>query len=196
MKKILIGACLFLVSGMLYGGYFWIRKQPVEIIPDEGLVNAPRSKIPDKNKKILAFIELHGQEISPTYYKAVCTEFIIEVLNKFTPLSKQEKKDIRIITNKSLDSLVRKDAPVIRGVQTALVKSGKGIMIEKIEDVLPGDFVQFWEGVSGQQYGHCGVVVSVEPGEYLTLYSSHPSTNGYGKQKYPWPEKLYFVRLK
>src|SRR4051812_30486184 len=53
--------------------------------------------LPLKNKKIIDYVIKHGPQISPTYEKAVCTELLIEVIKNFTPLSKEDKKRIRII---------------------------------------------------------------------------------------------------
>jgi hypothetical protein len=111
-------------------------------------------------------------------------------------LTKTEKNDIRIITDSQLDSLVEAESPIIKGVQTALLKSNKGIEIKESSEVLPGDFVQFWKVFRGRPYGHCGIVLDIKPDRTLTLYSSHPLTDGYGTQRYLWPEKIYFVRLK
>ena len=79
---------------------------------------------------------------------------------------------------------------------TALLRNNKGIEIKDSSEVLPGDFVQFWKVFQGRAYGHCGIVLGIEPNKTLTLYSSHPFTGGYGTQEYLWPEKTYFVRLK
>jgi hypothetical protein len=68
--------------------------------------------------------------------------------------------------------------------------------IKESTDALPGDFVQFWNVFKGQAYGHCGIVLDIQPNKTITLYSSHPLTGGYGKQAYLWPDKIYFVRLK
>ena len=63
------------------------------------------------------------------------------------------------------------------------------------ETILFGDFVQFWNAYLGIPYGHCGVVFAVEPYKSLTIYLSLPVTGGYGKQKYLWPDHVFFVRL-
>jgi hypothetical protein len=84
----------------------------------------------------------------------------------------------------------------MKGVQTALVKNNKGIEIQDSTDVMPGDFVQFWNGFGGSSYGHCGIVSEIRPGESITLYSSHPITDGFGVQKFLWPSRLFVVRLR
>jgi hypothetical protein len=121
---------------------------------------------------------------------------VIKVIDKVKPLTRTEKNDIRIITDSQLDSLVEADSPIIKGVQTALLRNNKGIEVKDNSEVLPGDFVQFWKVFQGRAYGHCGIVLDIEPNKTLTLYSSHPFTGGYGTQEYLWPEKTYFVRLK
>jgi hypothetical protein len=92
-------------------------------------------------------------------------------------------------------SLVENETDIAKGVQNALVSSGKGTAISLVE-VKPGDFVQFWSVTGGKAYGHCGIVSSISPEESITVYSSHPLTNGYGIQKFIWPDYTYFVRLK
>jgi hypothetical protein len=96
----------------------------------------------------------------------------------------------------NLDSLLQTESPIIKGVQTGLTLKNKGIQIDNSNEVMPGDFVQFWNQHNNKEYGNCGVVLEVEPNESLTIYSSHPMTDGYGKQKFLWPDKVYFVRLK
>lgn len=195
MKKALTLALLVCVSVILLLAIFWFNTQPVwpvaKTVERQTLISLPK-----RNKEILGLIQAKGQEFAPTYHDAVCTEFVIKVINDVTPLTKTEKNDIRVITTYKLDSLIDADSPIIKGVQTALLKSDKGAMISANEKVLPGDFVQFWNVFRGKAYGHCGVVLDIEPGKWFTLYSSHPVTGGYGTQSFLWPEKTYFVRLK
>ncbi|HEY5746935.1 MAG TPA: hypothetical protein VIU12_12710 [Chryseolinea sp.] len=192
------GAIIGLIVGLalvVTFGVFWFNTQPVwpvdKIVEKEVLDN-----LPVRNKKIVEFMEVKGADLAPTYKTAVCTEFVIKVIDNFVPLTKTEKNDIRVITNAELDSLIETESSVIKGVQNALVKSGKGIEITESINVLPGDFVQFWNTFQGRGYGHCGIVLDIDPNKTITLYSSHPFTGGYGKQQYLWPEKIYFVRLK
>jgi hypothetical protein len=87
-----------------------------------------------------------------------------------------------------------KGSPVPKGVYYALSESGKGIPIDDICEVIPGDFVQFWYPDS---WGHCGIVHSLDyENKTMKLYSSFPSTSGYGIQDFEIPEYCYFVRLK
>jgi hypothetical protein len=174
---------------------FWFNTQPVWPV-DKTVEREVLDNLPVKNKEIIEFVEAKGQNLAPTYKGAVCTEFVIKVIDNVKPLTKAEKNDIRIITNSELDSLIEAGSPIIKGVQTALLKGDKGIEIKESADVLPGDFVQFWNVFQGKAYGHCGIVLDIDPNRTLTLYSSHPFTGGYGKQKYLWPEKIYFVRLR
>jgi len=183
------------IAGIFIFASYWINTQPVWIVDNE-IDNNALEKLPLKNKRIVELIEVNGKDIAPNYKDVACTEFVIRVIDNFDPLTRGEKDDIRIITNKQLDSLINNESPIIRGVQTALLNGDKGIRIDKIEDIKPGDFVQFWNLYEGKEYGHCGVVFDINPNKTITLYSSHPLTDGYGKQAYLWPDKLYAVRLK
>lgn len=150
--------------------------------------------LPSANQKLLAYIQAHGSQLAPSYNEVVCTEFVIKVLEHLRPLSRQEKRDIRIITDDDLATLYRRRDPIMKGVQTALVKSHHGVAIHRPDQVLPGDLVQFWDMWGSTPFGHCGVVVSVSPGKHLTLYSSHPVTQGFGLHTFSWPSQVYFVR--
>lgn len=191
---------IIFVGGILIGlvlfGHYWTSTQPILVATDQTVAEDTLVRdLPAKNKEIITFIEKNGARLAPTYQEAVCTEFVIKVVNEFWPLSSNEKKGIRIITSDRLDSLVEHEAPIIKGIQSALIQSDKGIAISASE-VMPGDFVQFWNGYGIGVYGHCGVVAEIVPNENITVYSSHPFTNGFGKQVFLWPDKVYFVRLK
>lgn len=173
---------------------FWIYTRPVWVV-DTQISKNLLDHLPAKNKKIVELIETRGKALAPTYRDAVCTEFVINVIDNLDSLTKTEKNDIRIITEEELGYLIEIESPVIKGIQTALVKGDKGIAVNESE-VIPGDFVQFWNVFRGMGRGHCGVVLDIDHNKTITLYSSHPLTNGYGKQEYLWPDKLYFVRLK
>lgn len=194
-KLTIITAFVLTIIGISIFGSYWINTQPVWVVGNEMNIDV-FANLPIKNKRIIQFIETKGKEIAPTYKDVACTEFVIKVINNFDSLSVNEKNNIRIITNKELDSLIDNESPIVKGVQTALLNSNKGIRVDKIEDVKPGDFVQFWNLYQGKEYGHCGVVFDIDPNKSITLYSSHPLTDGYGKQAYLWPDKLYAVRLK
>jgi hypothetical protein len=99
--------------------------------------------IPAKNKQIITFVEKHGKEISPTYFPNVCTEFVIGVLSNFITLTKKDRIRIRIITTEDIFTLRKQKSPIVSGVCFALVSSGKGVAIDSISQVMPGDFVQF-----------------------------------------------------
>ena len=192
--KMLFIAILFVLAALMLFSRFWVSTQPIGIVNDSQIKNP--QPLPGKNQAIINYIEANGEKIAPTYYPTVCTEFVIDVIAHQVHLSKDDKRTIRIITDKNIDELVNADSSLIKGVQIALARSGKGSSINDVGEVKPGDFVQFWNMYYGKAYGHCGVVMELEPGESLTLYSSHPSTDGYGKQKFSWPDKVYFVRLK
>lgn len=155
------------------------------------------SNIPLRNKQILRYVAQHGREISPTYQSAVCTEYVIKVLNNFTKLTSKQKSQIRIITTQNLDSLLQKDSEITKGIYTALGDGKQGKKINEIDSVKAGDFVQFWNVYRGKLFGHCGIVRAVNTRKgIISLYSSSPRTNGHGIQTYAIPEYIYFVRLK
>lgn len=173
----------------------WFNTQAVWPV-DRKIETDKLEGLPVTNREVIEFIQAEGQDLAPTYESVVCTEFVIKVIDRVKPLTKAERNDIRIVTDSQLDSLVEADSPIIKGVLTALLRSNKGIEIKESTKVLPGDFVQFWQVFQGKAYGHCGIILDIEPNKTLTLYSSHPITDGYGTQEYLWPEKVYFVRLK
>jgi hypothetical protein len=194
MKKIFLVIAGITVTLVSFETWRWMSMQPKH--PKVNVYkNVASPSLPAKNKKMLAYVEVNGRSIAPEYHAVVCTEFVIKVLDTFEPLSKQEKKDIRIITEDNLVELIKADAAIIKGVQNALVKSEKGIVIDDPNKVLPGDLVQFWDTFYGGAWGHCGIVSQIEPNKTLTLHSSHPFTGGYGIQTFNWPEKAFFVRL-
>ncbi len=134
----------------------------------------------------------YGPEISSSYEKAVCTEFLIQVIEKIQPLSAVDKKRIRIITEQEIQALLRQNSPIPKGVYFAFTANQKGRAIDDLKDVLAGDLVQFWY----ENWGHCGIVKSIDPDKKaMYLYSSFPSTNGYGIQRFEIPEDAFFVRV-
>lgn len=149
--------------------------------------------IPPRNQQVIDTIVKYGASISPTYKKAVCTELIIPIIEKFHKLNKADKNRIRIITNGDIQSMLKEGSPIPKGVYYALTEKGIGDPIDNVQDALPGDFVQFWT----ETWGHCGVVKSIDT-ESMTmeLYSSFPSTDGYGVQRFKIPAYCFFVRMK
>lgn len=147
--------------------------------------------IPIRNQQIIDTIKKYGPVISPTYKKAVCTELLIPVINKFHKLNKTDKNRIRIITTGDIQQMLKQNSSVPKGVYYALIEKGIGHHVD-LKNVLPGDFVQFWT----ETWGHCGVVKSIDT-ENMTmdLYSSFPSTDGYGIQRFKVPEYCFFVRM-
>ncbi|NUQ24244.1 MAG: hypothetical protein HUU34_09835 [Saprospiraceae bacterium] len=122
-KKIVITIAVGLTMtaiGLLFS--YWINTQPVwvsiNMIVDRDLLPT----IPVQNIQIINFVETHGQELAPDYEGTVCTEFVIKVIEKFKNLTQEEKQLIRIITTEQLDSLIIMDAPIIKGVQTAIIR--------------------------------------------------------------------------
>ncbi len=191
VKLVLIG--IVAVSAFVFG-YYWIDTQPVwttaNSFPEDELTQLPAS-----NQNIIRHVETHGRSIAYSYEEKVCTEFVIDVIENFTHLSPSEKNKISIITDRNVEELIGQSSPVVTGVQAALAEHDKGERVESPDAVKPGDFVQFWNLYNGKAYGHCGVVMRIDAGRTLTVYSSHPVTNGYGKQTWLWPEYEYFVRL-
>ncbi len=149
--------------------------------------------IPNRNSCVVDTVIKYGPKISTTYKKAVCTELVIKVIEKFYPLNKTDKSRIRIITNEDIHSLLSKNSSIPKGVYYALTTKGIGIPIDNMQDVKAGDFVQFWT----ETWGHCGIVKGINyETNTMDLYSSFPSTNGYGVQRFKIPQYCYFVRLK
>ena len=149
-------------------------------------------KLPTKNILVVETVKKYGPEISPTYEKAVCTELVIQVIEKIQPLEDIDKKRIRIITDENIQELLKQNSPIPKGVFYALTEKEIGFAVKK-EEVLEGDFVQFWT----ETWGHCGIVKSINlDKKEMELYSSFPSTKGYGIQKFSIPEHVFFVRLK
>jgi len=168
---------------------------PASLDFSDARVDVSRWKdLPATNKDLLTWVEQNGRAIAPSYRQVVCTEFVIGAVQHVMPLTRREKNDVRIITEGNLEEQIMEERPIIRGVQTALVAGKKGVEVAA-EDVQPGDLVQFWTIYCGKAFGHCGIVLDINPGKTLTLYSSHPVTGGYGKQMYLWPKYSYFVRL-
>lgn len=150
-------------------------------------------QLPEKNQFVVETVTKFGPEISPTYEKAVCTELVIQVLEKIQPLTETDKKRIRIITKENIHDLLDQDSEIPKGIYFALNANGSGMPIHDKNKVLEGDFVQFWT----ETWGHCGIVKSIDArNDEMELYSSFPSTNGYGIQKFRIPNHSYFVRLK
>jgi len=193
-RSISVGTMLSVVAGLVVFIDYWTSTHPLAFRLPQANASVP-ADVPARNKQVIDFIESQGKALAPTYNEAVCTEFVIHVVEHFVPLTRAEKKAIRIITSEDLKQLIDRDAPVIKGVQTALAATGKGKPIAKFEDVRPGDFVQFWNVYNGSAYGHCGVVLCIDPNESITLYSSHPVTDGFGQHEFSWPDKVFFIRL-
>lgn len=167
--------CLLVFSGLT----FFARSQS-------------KDSIPPMNQKIIDYVVKKGREISPTYHQAVCTELVIGVLEHFILLTKEDKTRIRIITKEDVYKLREAGSPIPKGVYFALTANKKGKAIDRLEDVKPGDFVQFWE----EHWGHCGIVESIDlVTKTMKLHSSFPSTDGYGIQTFNIPNECYFVRL-
>lgn len=157
-----------------------------------------QDSLPARNRQIIDTVLRYGPSISPTYAEAVCTEFVIGVLGHFIPLDAVDTVNIRIDQpRESLNDVyeqIENGSPYPKGVYYALTHNGKGIAIDDKTQVLPGDFVQFWHPRS---WGHCGIVEHIDlANNRMFLYSSFPSTDGYGIQEFEIPDYCFFVRLK
>lgn len=153
--------------------------------------------LPVKNKALLVCAAYDGPCIAPNYKEAVCTEYLIGVLESTIKLTAEQKKRIRIITDQDLCELLKEEDPVIKGVYYALTASGLGLPIDNPSEVKAGDLVQFWDYYSGKPRGHCGIVRALDLDKgLLSIYSSSITTNGHGQQLYVMPKYAYFVRLK
>jgi hypothetical protein len=68
-------------------------------------------------------------------------------------------------------------------MQNALVKAGLGVAIRKLDDALPGDFVQLWRnGGSGHAVIFLGWVREKQKITGLRYWSTQKSTNGIGER--------------
>lgn len=113
---------------------------------------------------------------------------VIQILEKIEPLNKQDKKRIRIITNEDIQLLLKSNSDIPKGVYYALISKGIGVPIEDKNEILEGDFVQFWT----ETWGHCGIVKRVDlKSNTMELYSSFPSTSGYGIQTFNIPKNSF-----
>ena len=156
------------------------------------------AQLPVLNCQVLNTAITYGRMISPTYEGAVCTEFGIVVLGHFMELTVEDTINIRIDQPreniKEVYKQIESGSPYPTGVVHALVSKGKGMEIFDRNEVLPGDFVQFWYPNS---WGHCGIVARIDvENKVLWLHSSYPSTQGYGVQPFHMPDYCHFVRLK
>lgn len=154
--------------------------------------------LPQLNQQVLDTAIKYGRVISPSYESAVCTEFVIGILGHFMSLTQEDTINIRIdqprASIKDVYRQIENGSPYPKGVVYALTSKGKGIEITNRDEVLAGDFVQFWYPNS---WGHCGIVDHIDvENKVLWLHSSYPSTSGYGIQPFHMPDYCHFVRLK
>jgi hypothetical protein len=152
--------------------------------------------LPGRNQQVIDTVLKYGPSISPTYETAVCTELVIGILGHFFELTREDKINVRIHLDEGLDvyKLIAEGSPLPKGVYHALTSNGRGEPIDDLHDALPGDFVQFWYYRS---WGHCGILHHIDfERNLIFLYSSYPSTGGYGIQHFVLPEYCHVVRLK
>ena len=167
---------------------YWVNTQPVGIISQKIDINKDHEERPSRNKQVIEFVEASGVNLAPDYQQVKCTDFVVRVIEKFVPLSKSERNQINIVTNEDLNTLIENESAIIKGVQTSLIQGSKGIEIVDLEDVRPGDFVQFWNEYLGTPYGHCGIIFDVEPYHsniFILIASFDP---------WIWETKVYVAR--
>lgn len=120
------------------------EKKEAKISPAENVkdsITICPLQIPEKNQLVVAAVKQFGPEISSTYEKAVCTELVIQILEKVQDLNAADKKRIRIITGRNIQELLAKYSSLSKGVYFSLIEKGVGIPIENKNDVQEGDFV-------------------------------------------------------
>src|SRR5688572_2627024 len=97
IKRIVI---FFTIASCLIALYcflsYWLNTQPIKVAHDNSMAIDSVRVLPGINRQIINFIETQGNKIAPTYDTAVCTEFVIQVIDHFTSLTKEERKLIRI----------------------------------------------------------------------------------------------------
>lgn len=185
-------SCQYAASGTMPS---IVRRSLVDTGIADPSLDIDTASTPELNRRILRYVEANGSTIAPTYQSAVCTQFLVKVLENFTPLTKAERKSINIVTSESLESLREKSSPVLQGVYHALIESGKGVAIP-LNEAQPGDLIQFWYSWGGSYRGHCGIIRSVDANwGIMQLYSSSLSGDGYGIRNYWIPDEVYVVRL-
>jgi hypothetical protein len=140
-----------------------------------------------------------------------CVQFVLAVVEDELRHSLDRKsRDQILIANLSakervkLEELIADESNKIRGVQHALVASGRG---EKIApaDARSGDIVQYWIMKSnGTWFGHAGILESVNEanGVYRArIFGAHASANGIATSSFSLRlngpnRKVFIVRLK
>ena len=109
----------------------------------------------------------------------VCTTFAQEILGRAGyKLTGMTKGQINIALSakekERLGKLVREGDPRTKGIVTALVNSKQGVEIS-IDQLEPGDFVQYWSSYSS---GHVVQVREVLKPGIIMAHGSHKSTRG------------------
>ena len=125
MKRLLSIGLIVVVVLIVVLLIIWFNAQPVWPV-DRAIEIEKLKGLPVTNSKVIKLIEIKGRDLAPTYKSAVCTEFVINVIDKVNPLTKTEKNDIRIITNSRLDSLIDRDSPSNKGCTNGTFKKQQG----------------------------------------------------------------------
>jgi hypothetical protein len=186
-------ALFFIYFTLVFNGYRGVNVHKNTDANESMAIQGKPLEIPEKNQLVVNTVKKYGPVISSTYEKAVCTELVIQILEKIIVLNSIDRKRIRIITDKNIQELLKNNSMIPKGVYYSLIEKGVGIPIDDQDEVCEGDFVQFWTAT----WGHCGIVKSINPAmNEMELYSSFPTTNGYGIQTFSIPLYSFFVRLK
>lgn len=118
--------CLFSISILL----IHCTEKKTELRNEKIIKEEIITDIPVKNRQIVEVVKKYGPSISSTYEKAVCTELVIQVLEKVSPLNEIDKKRIRIITEENIQELLKQNSKIPKGVYYALTENGTGKPIE------------------------------------------------------------------
>lgn len=137
-----------------------------------------------------------------------CVQFLAEVVEELLErkLQKHERNALMIQNyhrRESVQRLVKRRDPRIRGIQRALVNMGRGIVVTPAK-ARPGDFVQYWYLKEGAWLGHAAIIQEIkqeEDNHCAFIYGAHESTNGIGVAGYQITlndplMKVYIVRFK
>ena len=86
-RSISVGTMLSVVAGLVVFIDYWTSTQPLAFRLPQANASVP-ADVPARNKQVIDFIESQGKALAPTYNEAVCTEFVIHVVEHFVPLTR------------------------------------------------------------------------------------------------------------
>lgn len=114
-----------------------------------------------------------------------CTHFLMAAVQhltgvQFTPaMSRAFATHPYDVANRSTNELIASSDPSIKGPQEALVSAGIGTAVPSLDQVMPGDIIQYYHKLSnGDWSGHQGVVATAIPatgGYQLSLVGANPN---------------------